>query len=130
MTNTAVRRGTVPGGAVFKKILWRTNRTHLFNAFFLNAFHLEQPAANKIQAQEERDHALLFYQYLHNNNETVTLEAIAKPDPQLVIQHIQPFRVAAKQFHLCNQVVSGFVRQRNRQRKNKKRDIKQEEKTC
>ena len=22
----------------------------------------------KIQAQEERDHALLFYQYLHNNN--------------------------------------------------------------
>ena len=34
----------------------------------------------KIQAQEERDHALLFYQYLHNNNETVTLEAIAKPD--------------------------------------------------
>ena len=34
----------------------------------------------KIQAQEERDHALLFYQYLHNNNETVTLEAIDKPD--------------------------------------------------
>ena len=34
----------------------------------------------KIQAQEERDHALLFYQYLHNNNETVTLDAIAEPD--------------------------------------------------
>ena len=34
----------------------------------------------KIQAQEERDHALLFYQYLHNNNETVTLDAIDKPD--------------------------------------------------
>ena len=34
----------------------------------------------KIQAQEERDHALLFYQYLHNNNESVTLDAIAKPD--------------------------------------------------
>ena len=34
----------------------------------------------KIQAQEERDHAMLFYQYLHNNNEKVTLEAIAKPD--------------------------------------------------
>ncbi len=32
-----------------------------------------------IQAQEERDHALLFYQYLQNNNETVTLEAIDKP---------------------------------------------------
>ncbi len=33
-----------------------------------------------VQAQEERDHALLFYQYLHNNNERVTLEAIAQPD--------------------------------------------------
>ena len=37
----------------------------------------------KIQAQEERDHALLFYQYLQNNNELVTLEAIAKPDVEL-----------------------------------------------
>ena len=33
----------------------------------------------KVQAQEERDHAMLFYQYLQNNNETVTLEAIDKP---------------------------------------------------
>ena len=33
-----------------------------------------------IQAQEERDHAMLFYQYLQNENQTVTLEAIAKPD--------------------------------------------------
>ena len=35
-----------------------------------------------IQAQEERDHALLFYQYLQNNNEKVTLEAIDRPDDQ------------------------------------------------
>ena len=33
-----------------------------------------------IQAQEERDHALLFYQYLQNNNQDVTLDAIAKPE--------------------------------------------------
>ena len=33
-----------------------------------------------VQAQEERDHAMLFYQYLQNENQTVTLEAIAKPD--------------------------------------------------
>ena len=33
-----------------------------------------------VQAQEERDHAMLFYQYLHNNNVKVQLEAIAKPD--------------------------------------------------
>ena len=36
-----------------------------------------------IQAQEERDHAMLFYKYLQNNNEKVTLEAIAKPDKVL-----------------------------------------------
>ena len=35
-----------------------------------------------IQAQEERDHAMLFYQYLQNENETVTLDAIAKPDKE------------------------------------------------
>ena len=34
----------------------------------------------KIQAQEERDHAMLFYQYLQNENQKVTLEAISKPD--------------------------------------------------
>ena len=37
----------------------------------------------QIQAQEERDHAMLFYQYLQNNNETVTLEAIDKPEADL-----------------------------------------------
>ena len=35
-----------------------------------------------IQAQEERDHAMLFYQYLQNENEVVTLDAIAKPDKE------------------------------------------------
>ena len=34
----------------------------------------------QIQAQEERDHAMLFIQYLQNNNVSVSLEAIAKPD--------------------------------------------------
>ena len=33
-----------------------------------------------IQAQEERDHAMLFYQYLQNESQVVTLDAIAKPD--------------------------------------------------
>lgn len=37
----------------------------------------------KIQAQEERDHAMLMVQYLHNNGGKVTLEAIAKPDREL-----------------------------------------------
>jgi len=29
---------------------------------------------------EERDHAMLFYQYLQNNSEGVTFEAVAKPE--------------------------------------------------
>lgn len=33
-----------------------------------------------IQVQEERDHAMLFYKYLQNNNAKIELEAIAKPD--------------------------------------------------
>lgn len=37
----------------------------------------------KVQAQEEVDHAMLFYQYLQNNDEKVTLGAIAKPDKVL-----------------------------------------------
>lgn len=37
----------------------------------------------KIQAQEERDHALLFVQYLQNNGERVVLETIEKPGVEL-----------------------------------------------
>ncbi len=33
-----------------------------------------------VQAQEERDHAMLFVKYLQNNGVKVTLDAIAKPD--------------------------------------------------
>ena len=35
-----------------------------------------------IQAQEERDHAMLFYKYLQNENQKVTLEAIDKPSKE------------------------------------------------
>ena len=34
----------------------------------------------EIQAKEEEDHAMLMYHFMHNNDEAVTLEAIAKPD--------------------------------------------------
>lgn len=36
-----------------------------------------------VQAQEERDHAMLFYTYLQNESMPVTLEAIDKPDKVL-----------------------------------------------
>ena len=47
----------------------------------------------KIQAQEERDHALLFYQYLQNNSIKVTFEAIDKPKCDLK-EHIDPLKAA------------------------------------
>ena len=34
----------------------------------------------KVQAQEERDHAMLMFQYLQNNSHRPVLEAVAKPD--------------------------------------------------
>ena len=36
-----------------------------------------------VQAQEERDHALLFVKYMQNNDIKVTFEAIGKPDTVL-----------------------------------------------
>ncbi|MCI9270822.1 MAG: ferritin [Dorea sp.] len=37
----------------------------------------------KIQAQEERDHAMLFIQYLQNNGAKIILDSIDKPDVPL-----------------------------------------------
>lgn len=37
----------------------------------------------RIQAQEERDHAMLMLQYLQNNGEKVVLEAIDKPSVEI-----------------------------------------------
>ena len=48
-----------------------------------------------IQAQEERDHALLFMKYMQNNGLKVTLEAIAKPDKEFK-EVIDPLVVAAE----------------------------------
>ena len=47
----------------------------------------------QVQAQEERDHAMLFYQYLQNNGEGVTFEAIAKPEWERV-DHMTPLKKA------------------------------------
>ena len=48
-----------------------------------------------VQAQEERDHALLFMKYMQANGLKVTLEAIGKPDK--VFTHVlDPLEVAAE----------------------------------
>ena len=45
------------------------------------------------QAQEERDHALLFMKYMQNNGLKVTLEAIGKPD-KVYASPIDPLEAA------------------------------------
>ena len=49
----------------------------------------------KIQAQEERDHAVLFMEYLQQNGESVVLDAIAKPDKEFK-EFIDPLKAAAE----------------------------------
>jgi len=51
------------------------NFSNFFNDEELNGFSNWY----MVQAQEERDHAMLFLKYLQNNSETVELEAIDKP---------------------------------------------------
>ena len=47
----------------------------------------------EIQAKEEQDHAMLFYHYLHNNGEPVTLKAIDKPDKTFT-DLVEPLKAA------------------------------------
>lgn len=47
----------------------------------------------RVQAQEERDHALLFIQYMQNNDLSITLESIEKPDTPLN-EHMDALKAA------------------------------------
>lgn len=47
----------------------------------------------EIQAKEEQDHAMLFYQYMQNNGQKVTFEAIAKPDKEFT-ELMDPLKAA------------------------------------
>jgi len=57
-----------------------------------------------VQAQEERDHALLFVKYLQNNNNKVVLEAIDKPD-QVYKSFIDPLKYGL----VHEQYVTGLI---------------------
>ena len=48
-----------------------------------------------IQAQEERDHAMLFLKYLQSNGEKVTLKAIDQPEKEFKT-HIDPLLTGAE----------------------------------
>lgn len=49
----------------------------------------------KVQAQEERDHAMLFMEYLQNNGYYVELKPISKPD-QAFRAFADPLRISAE----------------------------------
>ena len=49
----------------------------------------------QIQAQEERDHAMLMLQYMQNNDAVVTFEAIDKPDAELK-ENMDPLKAGLK----------------------------------
>ncbi len=90
----------------------------------------------EIQAKEEEDHAMLFYQYMHNNNATVTLNAIDKPDKvfntlmdplQAGLEHekyvtslindIYAAAVAVNDFR-CMQFLDWFIKEQGEEEKN------------
>ncbi len=90
----------------------------------------------EIQAKEEQDHAMLMYQYLHNNGQVVTLEAIAKPDKTYetltdplhaalaheqyvtsLINAIYAAAIAAKDFR-TTQFLDWFIKEQGEEEKN------------
>ena len=63
-----------------------------------------------VQAQEERDHALLFMKYMQNNGLKVTLEAIGKPDK--VFDAVDdPLKVAAEHERYVTALINNIYRE-------------------
>ena len=60
-----------------------------------------------IQAQEERDHAMLMLQYLHNNGQHVELKAIAKPDKEFK-DLMDPLKMALEHEEYVTSLINGI----------------------
>ena len=58
-----------------------------------------------IQAQEERDHALLFIQYLQQQGEAIVLEAIDKPDKKYK-KFIDPLKMGAEHERVVTDLIN------------------------
>ena len=58
-----------------------------------------------IQAQEERDHAMLFIKYLQQQGETVVLEAIDKPDKEYK-EFIDPLKMGAEHERVVTDLIN------------------------
>ena len=63
-----------------------------------------------VQAQEERDHALLFMKYMQNNGLKVTLEAIDKPD-KVFASVLDPLEMAAEHERYVTALINTIYRE-------------------
>ncbi len=61
----------------------------------------------RIQAMEERDHAIEFMEYIQDNGESVPLEAIAKPDAKLE-DLIDPLKEAYEHEQYVTRLINGI----------------------
>ena len=61
----------------------------------------------RIQAMEERDHAMLFYQYLQNNGEKITFEAIRKPECTLT-NSMDPLKAGFEHEKFVTSLINGI----------------------
>ena len=59
----------------------------------------------KVQAQEERDHAMLIMQYMQNNDAVVTLEAIEKPEMELK-ENIDALKAGLEHEHYVTSLIN------------------------
>lgn len=64
----------------------------------------------RVQAQEEQAHAMLFYQYLHNNDEKVTLGAIKQPDKELK-ELMDPLKAGLEHEKLVTSLINAIYAQ-------------------
>ena len=63
-----------------------------------------------VQAQEERDHALLFMKYMQNNGLKVTLDAIDKPD-KVFENLLDPLVIAAQHERYVTELINTIYRE-------------------
>ncbi len=68
-----------------------------------------------IQAQEERDHALLFMKYMQINNLKVTLEAVGKPDKAFSTV-LDPLEVAAEHERYVTSLINNIYHEAHQAR--------------
>ena len=81
---------------------------YLDMAIFYDAMDLDGYANYyTIQAQEERDHALLFMKYMQNNGLKVTLEAIGKPDKTFATV-LDPLEIAAEHERYVTELINNI----------------------